>query len=156
MRAITRALHPSIAHCQLTHLAREPIDYPRALAQHAAYEALLRSLGVVVEHLPAEPTLPDAVFVEDTAIVLDELAVVTRPGAESRRPECASVAEALRAWRSLATIEAPGTLDGGDVLVVGRTLYVGLSSRSNQAAADQLRQLISPFGYRVETVAVRG
>lgn len=155
-RAITRALHPAIARCELTHIAREPIDYPRAVAQHEAYEALLRSLGMTVEQLPAEPSLPDAVFVEDTAIVLDELAVIARPGADSRRPECASIAAALQPWRSLAYVRPPATLDGGDVLVVGRTVYVGLSSRSDQRGADQLRELLAPFGYRVESVVVRG
>jgi dimethylargininase len=156
LKAITRALHASIAQCELTHLTREPIDYARAVAQHAAYEALLTSLGVLVTQLPAEPMLPDAVFVEDTAIVCDELAVITRPGAESRRPECTSIAAALRPWRSLAHIAAPGTLDGGDVLTLGRTVYVGLSSRSNQQGAAQLRELLAPFGYRLETVVVRG
>lgn len=156
IHAITRGLSPAIARCALTHIAREPIDYARAVAQHEAYEALLISLGVAVTRLPAEPELPDAVFVEDTAIVLDELAVLTRPGAESRRPECESIAAALRPWRSVASIEAPATLDGGDVLRVGRTLYVGLSSRSDQRAADQLRALLAPFDYRVETLAVRG
>jgi dimethylargininase len=156
LRAITRSLHPSIAQCELTHLSREPIDYARAVAQHAAYETLLTSLGVRVTQLPAEPSLPDAVFVEDTAIVFDELAIITRPGAESRRPECTSIATALQPWRSLAYITAPGTLDGGDVLTLGRTVYVGLSSRSNQQGAARLRELLAAFDYRLETVAVRG
>jgi dimethylargininase len=156
MYAITRDLSPAIARCELTHLAREPIDYPRAVAQHGRYVALLDSLGLGVTRLPAEPELPDAVFVEDTAVVLEEVAVMTNPGAASRRPELASVREALRPWRRLAQIDAPGTLDGGDVLQVGRTLYVGLSSRSNVAGARQLHELLAPFGYRVETVEVRG
>ena len=156
VHAITRELSPAIARCELTHLAREPLDYARALAQHASYEQLLAALGMHVTRLPAEPDLPDAVFVEDTAIVLDELAVITHPGAPARRPEVTAVEGALRRWRSLVHIKPPATLDGGDVLQVGRTLYVGLSSRSNQAAATQLRQLLSPLEYRVETVEVRG
>jgi dimethylargininase len=156
MHAITRDLSPAISRCELTHLARDPIDYPRAVAQHEAYVALLMSLGLGVTRLPGEPDLPDAVFVEDTAIVLDEIAVMTHPGAVSRRPELASVADALRSWRRLAQIDAPGTLDGGDVLHVGRTLYVGLSSRSNAEGASQLRALIEPHGYRVETAAISG
>jgi dimethylargininase len=149
-------LSPAIVRCELTHLARQPIDYARAVAQHEAYEALLVCLGVKVTRLPAEPELPDAVFVEDTAVVLDELAIITRPGAESRRPECESIAAALQPWRSLAQISAPGTLDGGDVLRVGRTIYVGLSSRSNAQAAAKMNELLRPFGYRVQTLAVHG
>ena len=156
LHAITRELSPAIARCELTHLAREPLDYSRALAQHAAYQQLLAALGVQVTRLPAEPDLPDAVFVEDTAIVLDELAVITHPGAPSRRAEVAAVEAALRPWRRLVHITAPATLDGGDVLQVGRNLYVGLSSRSNLAAVEQLRQVLAPLGYRVEPVQVRG
>jgi dimethylargininase len=156
MHAITRDLSPAITRCELTHLARAPIDYARALAQHEAYIALLVSLGVAVTRLAAQPQLPDAVFVEDTAIVVAELAVITNPGAASRRPETASVAEALRAWRPLAQISAPATLDGGDVLQLGRTLYVGLSSRSNAEGAQQLHQLLGAFGYQVETLTVSG
>jgi dimethylargininase len=96
------------------------------------------------------------VFVEDTAIVLDEIAVITHPGAQSRRAETASVASALGKYRVLARIEAPGTLDGGDVLRVDRTLYVGVSSRSNHAAVEQLDTLLSRFGYRLRAVPVRG
>ena len=93
---------------------------------------------------------------EDTAVVLDELAVITRPGAESRRAETATIADALSALRPLARIEAPGTLDGGDVLCVERKLYVGVSGRSNRAGIEQLRLLLSPLGYVVEPVQVRG
>jgi dimethylargininase len=155
-RAITRDLSPAIHRCELTHLAREPIDYPRAVSQHDAYVTRLESLGLSVTRLPAEPELPDAVFVEDTAVVVEELAVLTNPGAASRRPEVASVAEALRPWRPLARLGSPATLDGGDVLRVGRTLYVGLGARSNAEGALELRRLLAPFGYRIETIEVRG
>jgi dimethylargininase len=154
--ALTRPVSDSLAQCQLTHLARAPIDVERARAQHRQYEQALTDLGCRVERLPAEPDLPDAVFVEDVAIVLDELALIARPGAPSRRPEVPSVAKALSRYRSLATIEAPGTLDGGDVLRVGRTLYVGLSERSNQAAIEQMSALLSPLGYSVRGVVVTG
>jgi dimethylargininase len=155
-RAITRQLSPAIARCELTHLAREPIDYARAVAQHDAYLQLLASLGVSVTQLAPEPDLPDAVFIEDTAVVLDELAVLTHPGAPSRRAEIESVERALQAWRPIARIVAPGTLDGGDVLSVGRTVYVGLSSRSNLEGVEQLRRLLTPFDYQVKPVEVRG
>src|SRR5919109_3729465 len=108
--AFTRAVPPSIVRCELTHLAREPIDVMRAAAQHKAYEDTLARLGCVVRHLPETPELPDSVFVEDTAVVLDELAVIARPGAASRRAETTSVASALGEHRQLGCIQAPGTL----------------------------------------------
>ena len=116
----------------------------------------MRGLGCRIETLPEEPELPDSVFVEDTAIVLDEVAVISRPGAASRRAETASIAVALAKHRSLVRIERPGTLDGGDVLRVGRTLYVGTSSRSNESGIQQLGRFLLPFRYRVLPVAVQG
>ncbi|HYI00361.1 N(G),N(G)-dimethylarginine dimethylaminohydrolase, partial [Hyalangium sp.] len=101
-------------------------------------------------------SMPDAVFIEDVAVVLDEVAVLTRPGAESRRAEVLSVAEVLARHRPLRTLEAPGTLDGGDVLRVGRTLYVGQSERTNAAGTVQLRGHVAGFGYEVRPVPIRG
>jgi dimethylargininase len=135
--ALTREVPPSIARCELTHLAREPIDHGRAAAQHRAYEEALAELGCVVQRLPAEPEMPDSVFVEDAAVVVDEIAVLARPGAESRRA-------------------APGTLDGGDVLRIGQDLWVGLSGRSNPEGVRQLAALLAPFGYQVRGVPVSG
>ena len=152
--AITRGVAASIGACELTHLARQAIDVDRARAQHRAYEAALERLGCRVESLPALDSLPDSVFVEDVAVVLDEIAIVTRPGAESRRPEAAEIAPVLAAYRTLAFIEPPGTLDGGDVLRLGRRLYVGLSARSNESGTRQLRELVGPHGYDVTAVRV--
>jgi dimethylargininase len=154
--AVTRAVSPTLAECELTHLPRDPINVADAMAQHASYEAALRSLGATVVRAPDEPKLPDAVFVEDTALVLDEVAVITRPGAPSRRPEIASMAQVLSAYRSLRRIESPGTLDGGDVLVVGRTIYVGVSSRSNAEGIAQLETLLAEWKYQVVPVQVTG
>jgi dimethylargininase len=150
--AITRAVPASLARCELTHVDRVPIDVARAIEQHRQYEEALRALGCTVHHAPAADELPDSVFVEDVAIVLDEVAVITRPGAESRRPERDSVAAILSDYRPLQTIAAPGTLDGGDVLRVGKRLFVGLSSRTNEDGASQLARLVEPFGYMVERV----
>ncbi|HWQ33492.1 MAG TPA: arginine deiminase family protein [Blastocatellia bacterium] len=150
--AITRDISPAINECELTHLAREPIDLATARAQHRQYIAALQQLGCEVLELPAEPDLPDSVFVEDTAVVLDEAAIITRPGAPSRRPETESVARALAAYRRLLHITAPGTLDGGDVLRVGRKIFIGLSSRSNQAGIEQMGALLAPFGYSVISI----
>lgn len=154
--AITRDVSSALEGCELSFVAREPIDVALARMQHAEYQRVLTSLGCRVLPLPAEPALPDSVFVEDVAIVLDEVAIITRPGALSRRAEAASVAEALRQHRSLLAIEAPGTLDGGDVLRIGRTLYVGESDRSNAAGNTQLRELLAGYDYCVESVVTRG
>ncbi len=154
--AITRKVSPAMARCELTHLARAPINVRRAAEQHQRYEECLRNLGCEVRSLPEEPELPDSVFVEEVAVVLDEIAVITRPGAESRRPETQSIARALAPYRPLLRIEEPGTLDGGDVLRVGRTLYVGRTSRSNEAGIAQLEKLAAPHGYGVVQAEVSG
>ena len=154
--ALTRDVSPTLRDCELTHLARERIDLDRARAQHRAYERALAALGCQIERLPAEPDLPDAVFVEDTAVVFDELAVITRPGAASRRPETSSMAVALSAYRRLAAIAAPGTLDGGDVLRLGHQVFVGRSSRSNDAGVEGLRSALQPWDYSVTGVDLHG
>lgn len=154
--AITREVTPAIARAELTHLARAPIDIATARAQHADYERALASLGCSVRRLPAGDDMADGVFVEDTAVVFDEIAIIARPGAESRRAETADVEEALKHHRLLGHIEAPGTLDGGDVLAVGRSVFVGSTSRTNAAGIEQLRRLLEYFGYSLRTVPVRG
>lgn len=154
--AITRAVSRSIASCELTHLDRAVIDFERASYQHRFYEEALSALGVNIISLPEAPELPDSVFVEDTAVVFDECAVITRPGAESRRLETESIACALSPYRKLFEIKAPGTLDGGDVLPVGKTVYVGLTRRSNQPAVDQLQTFLHPYGYTVKGITVTG
>jgi dimethylargininase len=154
--AITRLVSPAISRCELTHLERVPIDLERARLQHHAYEETLSGLGVEVHSLHEEPQLPDSVFVEDTAIVLDECAVLTRPGADSRRPETESIARALAPYRKLFTVQPPGIVDGGDMLTVGKTIFVGLSSRSNQTAIDQIQGFLKPYGYNVKGIRVTG
>lgn len=156
MIAFTRAVPSTIARCELTHLAREPIDLSLAIEQHGQYEAALRAAGVTVTRIPPRDAFPDSVFVEDTAVVLDDVAVLTRPGAETRREEVESVREVLSAHRPIATIEAPGTLDGGDVLVLDRDVYVGLTARTGLSGMQQLRAILSPLGYSVRGVPVRG
>ena len=154
--ALTRALSPRMVECELTHLTREPIDLPRATAQHAAYEALLRALGCEVRRVAPAPEHPDAVFIEDTAVVVDEIAIITRPGAESRRGEVEGVAEALAPLRSLVRLTEPATLDGGDVLTIGKRLYVGRTARTNSEGITQLRAALAPHGYTVTAVPVTG
>lgn len=154
--AITREVSPAMVNCELTHFSRQPIDIELAYRQHQAYEDALKTLGCQVQHMPADPELPDSVFVEDAAVVLDEVAIITRPGAISRRPETASIASALKPYRQLYTIEAPGTVDGGDVLCIGKNIYVGLSTRSNMHAIEQMQDILSPHGYVVLGIPVSG
>jgi dimethylargininase len=154
--ALTRDVDPSLADCELSFVDRTPIDVARAQRQHAAYCAALAGLGCEVVVLPPAPGHPDSVFVEDTALVVDELAIATRPGAASRRGEVDATAAALERWRQVRRIEAPGTIDGGDVLRIGRTLYVGRSARTNIDAMAQLQTLLAPHGYKVEPVAIQG
>jgi dimethylargininase len=156
LTAITRKVSDAIGRCELTHLSREPIDVGLAVRQHAFYERCLAELGCRVVSLPPEPALPDSVFVEDTAVIVPELAVMTRPGAESRRAEVPSVARVLGEYRPTTVIEAPGTLDGGDVLRLGRRVFVGLSTRTNAAGMEQVRSALARHGYSVEPVPVSG
>ena len=152
--AITREVSRSIIHCELTHLARTPIDVDRARVQHAQYESALKHLGAAVLSLPEESALADSVFVEDTALVLDECAVILRPGAESRRPEIESIAKVLAPYRKLFYVQAPARVDGGDILRVGKQVYVGLSTRSDTNAIEQLQDFLQPYGYEVRAVTV--
>jgi len=139
MIAITRDISRSINACELTHLEPQTIDVTLAELQHREYRDLLATLGLEVLRIPADDAYPDCVFIEDTAIVLDDLAVITRPGAPSRRGETRAVADVLERHRPLVHIEAPATIDGGDVLVLDDRIYVGLSERTNEVAIAQLR-----------------
>ena len=154
--ALTRAVPQSITRCELTHLDRNPIDVELAREQHQVYEAALTDAGCRIERLPAADDLSDSVFVEDTAIVVDEIAIITRPGAESRRPETTSTAAALRNYRELVFIEEPAILDGGDVLRIGRKVFVGQSTRTDAEGFRQLSDALIPFGYSVQAVTPRG
>jgi dimethylargininase len=155
-KAIVRGVSQSMNRCELTYLDRCAIDLGRAVAQHVAYVRTLREFGLSVTELPADPELPDCVFVEDPVVVVDEVAVIARMGAESRRPESVAMAEALAACRRLVQMTAPATLDGGDVFRVDRTLFAGLSQRTNEVGIAQLADAVGPFGYDVRPVEVRG
>ncbi len=154
--AITREVSSGMMHCELTHLSREVIDIKIARKQHRQYESWLTNLGCEIHRLAAEPGLPDTVFVEDTAVVLNELAIITRPRVSARKLETPAVAEILKTYRKLAYIEPPATIDGGDVLHINQTVYVGLSSRTNLEALEQMRRLLTPYGYAVSGVEVSG
>ena len=157
LMAITREISTAFQACELTHLERVPIDLDRARVQHAAYEWALVEAGCTVRRLDSGAGMPDAVFVEDIAVILNEGAVICRPGAESRRAETPGILDALtRHGRPVQHITAPGTLDGGDVLVVGRQVFVGSSARTNRAGIDQLAGILEPIGYAVRAVPVHG
>lgn len=155
MIAITREVPRSISECQLTHLARAPVDLARARAQHAEYEDALRACGCEVVRLPELVDYPDSVFVEDVALVLDEGAVMTWPGAVTRQGEVSPMASTLKRHRTLRSLTAPGTLDGGDVLCLDRTIWVGRSARSNAEGIAQLAALVAPWDYTVRAAAMR-
>jgi dimethylargininase len=156
LTAITRAVSPAIVNCELSFISRQPIDLEIARAQHRAYENLLETLGAHVLSLPAAPDLPDSMFVEDPAIVLDELAVIFPLGTASRRPEAASLAQDLSKFRKLAYVTLPGTLEGGDILRIGRRLFVGVTKRSNAEGIRQLSAILAPQHYEVIAVPVTG
>jgi dimethylargininase len=156
LTAIVREVSSSINDCELSFHARQPIDVARAIAQHQAYRDCLAELGVQIVSLPAEPDLPDAVFVEDPAVVVDEVAILSNMGAPSRRPEATSLANTLSRYRPLKFLFEPATLDGGDVMHIGHSVFAGLSRRTNQDGIDQLAGLLGPYGYQLQPIEVRG
>jgi dimethylargininase len=154
--AITREVSASLAQCELTWLDRQPIDIEKARAEHRVYEQCLRDLGVRVISLPALDEYPDAVFVEDPAIVLDEVAVIATMGAASRRGERESLGAAVGHYKSVIRMRDPARLEGGDVMRVGRQLYAGLSGRTDAAGVAQLGELLRPYGYQAHSVELHG
>lgn len=156
LTAITRQVSPNINQCELSFHERHPIDVQTAVEQHQAYQRLLSELGLHIIELGAQPDLPDSVFVEDPAIVVDELAIISRMGATSRRPEADSLAQELYKYRRLEFLTEPATLDGGDVMRIGHILYVGESARTNRAGIEQLSHILMPYGYEVRSVGLTG
>jgi dimethylargininase len=155
LTAITRRVSSSINDCELSFHQRQPIEVAKAIAQHEAYEECLRQLGARVVSITAEPALPDAVFVEDAAVVVDEIAVIPVMGAAGRRPETESLARALSVYRPLKFMQPPATLDGGDVMRIGRRVFAGASKRTNAEGIAQLRGALAPFDYEVTAVVVK-
>lgn len=154
--AFLRSMPLSLDRGLRTFVRRDPIDLDLATSQHTGYRRVLERHGVSVRWLPDAPELPDAAFVEDLAVPLDEVTVLARPGAVERRPELEGLEPRLPDGRPVRRIVAPGTLDGGDVLRVGRILFVGASSRTNAAGIEQLARAVGEFGYAVAAVPVEG
>lgn len=154
--ALMREVSRSISECQITNISRKPIDPEEARKQHEGLAQALRDMGYKIHMIEEDQSLPDSAFIEDTAVVLEEVAVITHPGASSRRGETKAVAEALSIYRDLAFIGESGTLDGGDVLRIGRKLYVGKSCRSSAVGIGNLRDIVGQYGYEVVSVPVTG
>src|SRR5882672_8258412 len=154
--ALVRPPTPSLQQGVRTHIDREPIDFALALEQHARYVDALRAAGAEIVEVPPAPELPDSVFIEDTALVLGSLAVIARSGAESRRAETPRVADVLKRYCQLEYTHAPATFDGGDILTVGRTVYVGRTARTNQAAIDFLSRRLREHDHEVVPVPLSG
>ena len=152
--AITHVPSPLLERGERTYVDEAPVDHALSLRQHAAYSDALRACGAEVVTLDANRDLPDSVFVEDTAIVLDEIAVMMSMGAESRRGEPPAIEATLRRYRPIDRVRLPATIDGGDVVRAGRTLYVGVSPRTNAAGVDALREAVRAYGYAVIGVPV--
>ena len=153
--AITHVPSPNMQRGERTFVDELVVDYELSLRQHAEYRAALQRCGAEVIVLDVNRTMPDCVFVEDTAIVLRELAVMMSPGAESRRGEPAGIEPSLRQFREVRRVKRPATIDGGDVVVAGRSIYVGESPRTNSEGIAALRETLAPFGYSVTGVPVR-
>jgi dimethylargininase len=156
LTALTRQVSSALARCELSFIARQLIDLQKAREQHQGYQQLLGELGARVILLPEEPELPDSMFVEDPAVVLDEVAVICTLGTETRRKEAASLAAALEKYRTLAHIKLPGTLEGGDVLRIGKKIFAGLSKRTNAEGIRQLAAIVEKCGYDLTVVPVTG
>jgi len=153
VRALVRRPGPRLVDGLVTHISRQVVDTDLAARQWANYVEVLSDAGWETVEVPPADDCPDATFIEDTVVMFDDLAVACRPGADQRRPEVAGTAAVVKSlgYRS-RTITAPGTLDGGDVLKVDRTVYVGIGGRTNHAGADELNRFVQPLGFRVVTV----
>ncbi|CAG9296939.1 dimethylarginine dimethylaminohydrolase family protein [Celerinatantimonas diazotrophica] len=156
LQVLTHRPSMNIQQCELTYIESEPIDFDKALLQHRHYCQMLTRCGAQVKVLKDNPELADNVFVEDPIIVFDEVAVVASMGVESRRAETSALKSYFMPLRPIRTIELPAKIEGGDVLVCGRKVYVGQSSRTNQQGYEQLRDILTPFNYEVLAVPVTG
>ncbi len=154
--AITHLPSPNMQHGERTYADDDVVDNAVALRQHKAYRDALRSCGANVVVLDVYRSMPDCVFVEDTSLILDEVAVMMSPGAESRRGEPIGIEPALREYRAIERVVLPATIDGGDIVRAGRDLYVGASPRTNAAGIDSLREIVKQYGYSVTAVPVHG
>src|SRR5262245_55222122 len=155
-RALVRRPSPRLAEGLVTHIARQPVDVDLAMRQWEAYVAALQGVGWSTIEVTPLDSCPDGVFVEDTVVMYGHRAVITRPGADERKPETAAVAALLGdLGYDVVSIEAPGTLDGGGVLKHDGTVWVGLGGRTNRSGIAQLTAFLEPYGARVVAVPLQ-
>ena len=154
--AMTHLPSPKLQECELTFVQSEPISLEKATLQHTAYGEMLERCGAKVMVLDENLACPDSVFVEDPIIVFDEVAVLTSMGVESRRAESASMERVFSKYRNVERIVLPAQIEGGDVLKVGKKIFVGESPRTNRDGITALEAIIKPFGYEVISVSVTG
>ena len=156
MIALTHKISPNFQQCEVSHIDRSPIDNELAVRQHQNYCNVLHSAGLEVKELSVSLNYPDSTFIEDTAIVLDEIAILAYMGVKSRRGEVINIEPELAKYRPLKYIQFPATLEGGDVLQMNKQIFVGLSSRTNQAGFKRIKEILSPLGYQVIQISVKG
>ena len=156
MIALTHVISPNIDQCELSFLQKSPINHKRAVEQHGHYCQLLRNCGLEVIELSVNRSFPDSTFIEDTAVVFDELAIMASMGVESRRREVPGVESVLGCYRDIQRIRLPATLEGGDVVCIEKKIFVGISSRTNMAGFETIKEILEPFGYQVIPLAVNG
>lgn len=155
MIALTHKISPNFQQCEVSHIDRSPIDFELTVKQHRNYCNVLHSAGLEVKELSVSLNYPDSTFIEDTAVVVDEIAILACMGVKSRRGEVINIEPELAKYRSLKHIQFPATLEGGDVLQMNRQIFVGLSSRTNQAGFESIREILSPLGYQVIQIAIK-
>ena len=153
--ALTHTVSPSLAEGEVTFIDRQTVDYELALQQHATYCNALEKCGVEVKRLSVNPDSPDSCFIEDTAIVVDEVIIVTTIGSPARQHESRNVAPELARYGEIIHIQLPATIDGGDVLRIGRRLYVGVSGRTNSQGFHELAQILQQWNYEVIPVELK-
>jgi dimethylargininase len=154
--ALTHVVSPNINNCELTFMNRKPIDYQLATQQHENYCSLFRACGAEVVKLSESLAHPDCCFTEDTAIVVDELGIICSMGVSSRRGEISAVEKELAKYRPIAHINLPAMIEGGDVLQIGKKIFVGISKRTNAQGIEEVTKLLKPKGYEVIPVHVKG
>lgn len=154
-KAFVHSVSPKINQCELTYIDSKPVDYTQAVRQHDAYCKLIQKCGAEVIHLSGNVEYPDSVFIEDTAVVFNEIAVLAKMGVSSRRDEVAGVEPELAKYRQIAKIESPATFEGGDVVQIGHSVFVGLSGRTNEAGFEALKFILQRYDYEVIPIEIK-
>lgn len=156
IKAFVNSPSPQLAECQLTYMDRMPIDPTLALEQHQMYVQALKKMGVEVDVLQINTHCPDGVFVEDPVIILDEIAIITSMGNPERRAEIPAIKEYITGIRPIQEVHSPAKLEGGDILRIGKRIFIGLSSRTDLAGIEAVKNIASQYDYEIVPVRVTG